>query len=302
MAKTKSPFFGFGSQGSVGESITTQKRGRDTIARRLPVPTDPYTLPQAYQRWLYQDYAYLWTTLSDADKAAYAATGSRHHRTGFQQWMSYALSNLPYILAFYKLDLTSAPIIYDASSYLHNGIRIGTSVTQGRIDSGLYWDGVNDNGLVADIEHLRITGDGTWEFFLARHNDVRGSVWQKNGQYEFRIEINFDAAGRLAFRCGQGAPNYTTVYFTLANVTDELLHYAITRETSSKELKLYRNGVHVQTLNYLFDVTESFTGCNIGNDSASTNPANITLDNMLLWDIILPDEIIRRHSERRYPS
>ncbi len=77
MAKTNTPFLSLGSQGSVGDTLTSQKRGRDTILRRLPVPTDLYSLPQAYQRWLYQDYAYLWTLPYVKDSYAWMAQGTR---------------------------------------------------------------------------------------------------------------------------------------------------------------------------------------------------------------------------------
>jgi len=144
MAKTNTPFLSLASQGSVGKSITSQKRGRDTILRRLPVPTDPYSLPQAYQRWLYEDYAHLWTLQTAATKQEYATIGSRHHLTGFQYWMKYNLTLLPDIVAYWKLD-TQTGALYPDSGRLGNHItNYGASPATGRINGALSFDGVND--------------------------------------------------------------------------------------------------------------------------------------------------------------
>lgn len=144
MAKTNTPFFSFGSRGSVGESLTTQKRGRDTVIRQLPLPTDPHSLAQTYQRWLYQDYAYLWTLQSLSTRRQYASDGVRFHLTGFQYWMKYQLTTRLNILAHWKLDNVIAGITPDSSPYANNGTVIGASPVAGIIGPALYFDGIND--------------------------------------------------------------------------------------------------------------------------------------------------------------
>ena len=144
MALTKTPFFGLGSKGSVGGFLTSQKRGSATLLREKPVPTDPYTLPQAYQRWLYEDYAYLWTQQSGLTCAEYRAAGSRHHLTGFQYWMKYQLTHLPDYIAWYKLDEGAGAIAHDSARNLAHGTIFGCSPASGIIGNCFSFDGLND--------------------------------------------------------------------------------------------------------------------------------------------------------------
>lgn len=144
MAKTRTPFFGLGSRGSVGDSITSQKRGSVTLIRQKPVPVYRRTLPQAYQRWLYEDYAYLWTLQTDATRRQYARMGSPYHLTAFQYWMSYHLAKLPDIAGWWKLDEYTGAIAHDSSRNDNHGTIIGASPAVGVIDGGYLLDGLND--------------------------------------------------------------------------------------------------------------------------------------------------------------
>jgi len=144
VAKTKTPFFGLGAQGSVGESITAQRRNRTTLLREKPFPTDPYSLPQAYQRWLYQDYAYLWTQQSAATRAEYRTGGSRFHLTAFQYWMKVMLATLPDIAGWWRFDSLSAGLTPDSSKNANTGTVIGAFITPGLIAQALSFDGIND--------------------------------------------------------------------------------------------------------------------------------------------------------------
>ena len=151
MAKTQTPFLSLGARGTVGGFLTTQKSGKATILREKPVPTDPYSLAQFYQRYLYQDYAYLWTQQSEATRQTYATAGSRHHLTGFQYWMKYHLTNLPDILAFYHYDPTSSAILIDYSRLGTHLTTIGATWNDLPFGKGyLHYDGINDYSFLND--------------------------------------------------------------------------------------------------------------------------------------------------------
>ena len=144
MAKTKTPFLSLGASGSIGGVVTAQKRGTSTLLRAKPIPAYRYTLPQAYQRWLYEDYAYLWTQQTTAVKQSYATQGSRFHLTGFQQWMSYHLAHLPDIALMLHMDEKAGAIVYDSSKNQRNFTLYGASPITGIIDGSLRFDGIND--------------------------------------------------------------------------------------------------------------------------------------------------------------
>ena len=151
MSKLKAPFLSLGARGSVGGVVTVQERHRTTFVRTKPIPTYRHTLPQAYQRWLYEDYAYLWRKQSVATRQEYASAGVRHHLTGFQYWMKYHLTNLPDIVAWYKLDEKTGAVAYDAGRNGYNGVIIGASPADGVIDGARSFDGLNDSINVAGI-------------------------------------------------------------------------------------------------------------------------------------------------------
>lgn len=68
MSKAKTPFFSLGSSGTVANAITTQKRGKLTVVRKKPIPTDPKSPAQLAQRQKYQDAVAEWNALSKAEK------------------------------------------------------------------------------------------------------------------------------------------------------------------------------------------------------------------------------------------
>lgn len=166
MSKTKTPFFGLDAHGSVGRSITAQQLPGSTLIRTKPLPTYRYTLPQAYQRWLYEDYAYLWTQQSLATRQSYQSLGVPFHLTGFQYWMKYNLTHLPDIAGMWRFDSISGAITPDSSRNLNHGTLIGASPSTGLIDGALLFDGLNDQVNCGSDSSLDLTSDKTFECFL----------------------------------------------------------------------------------------------------------------------------------------
>lgn len=144
MAKLKNPVIGLGAKGTLGDAITFQRSRGTDIVRAKPTPAYRKTLPQQYQRWLYEDYAYLWTQQNEATRRQYAATGSRHHLTGFQYWMKYNLKVMPDIVGWWRLDELGGAIAYDSTPNPHNGVIVGASPAAGIIDHSRLFDGIND--------------------------------------------------------------------------------------------------------------------------------------------------------------
>jgi len=144
VTKLKSPALSLGAKGTLGDTITFQRRLGTNFAREKPIPTDPRSLAQIYQRWDYQNGISYWNTLSNAQKQTYKTAASRHHMTGFAYFMRYYLNNLPDILARWRLDGHSGAIAPDSSKNNYNGIVVGASPVTGYIDGAYYFDGLND--------------------------------------------------------------------------------------------------------------------------------------------------------------
>ncbi|MBA7586890.1 hypothetical protein ES708_28897 [subsurface metagenome] len=177
MAKTKSPLLSFGARGTIADSLTFQKRNQGTIARTKPIPKDPYSLAQAYQRWDYQDYAYLWTLQSEAVKQTYRTRASRYHITGFSLWMREHLRDLPDLAGRWHLDEKAGAIAYDSSKQKHNLTIIGASPAPGLINGGFSFDGINDYLIAPATGSLLNFTAKTVEFFIkptAKTGFVRG--------------------------------------------------------------------------------------------------------------------------------
>ncbi|MBA7524587.1 hypothetical protein ES705_16736 [subsurface metagenome] len=110
MAKTKTPYFGLGARGSVGQSITAQKRGLVTILRSKPFPTDPRSLPQLAQRQKYRDAVAVWNAFTPEEKQAWH--GVCPGLTGYQCFLR---SELKYAPPLIILDIGAEAIDREGS-------------------------------------------------------------------------------------------------------------------------------------------------------------------------------------------
>ncbi|MBA7532777.1 hypothetical protein ES705_25007 [subsurface metagenome] len=93
MAKPKSPLLSLGARGSIGDTLTFQKRGRLTIARQKPIPTDPKTDLQLAQRQVYREAVAAWNALTPEEQEAYR--GLCPGLTPYQCYMKTALAAAP---------------------------------------------------------------------------------------------------------------------------------------------------------------------------------------------------------------
>lgn len=302
MVKTNTPFLSFGASGSVGESITAQKRGLATLVRAKPLPADPYSLPQAYQRWYYQDVAYRWKKQSEATKAEYRAAGVRFHLTGFQYWMKAQLPLYTDIAAWWTLDEKGGAVAYDRTPNANHGTIRGASPTEGLIDGAQGFDGLNDDIYIPSSPTLQLTGDTTWEFFIYRIAALYSYIIEKDAKHEFMFRLAAGADTSILMRHGNGTA-WDDCHFNLANlILDEWIHYVFVRTQSPKVVKMYRQGVLVQTLGYAKTITASNFPIFIGEVDGTAWPLSAKLDNMIIFGRALDSTEAERHSGRRYPA
>lgn len=144
MAKIKSPVLSLGATGTVADAITFTRRRHTNIAEKKPTPAYRFSLPQAYQRWDYQDGIAYWHALTNAQKQAYKTAGSRFHMPGFSYFMRYYLNNLPGILGRWRLDSLSGSLLLDTASNKNHMTNIGSIITTAVIGNGIFFDGLND--------------------------------------------------------------------------------------------------------------------------------------------------------------
>ena len=117
MAKPKNPLLSLGARGTIGDVLTFQKRGRLTIARQKPIPTDPQTDLQLAQRQVYREAVAAWNALTPEEKEAYR--GVCPGLTPYQCYMKTALAVTPPVPP--PEEYTEEQDEYNASYALHGG-------------------------------------------------------------------------------------------------------------------------------------------------------------------------------------
>lgn len=300
MAKTKTPFLSLGARGSVGESITAQKRYHASVLRGKPLPTDPRSLPQVYQRWLYQDYAYLWTVQNAATRRDYASLGSRFHLTGYQMWMKAQLSTLPDICAYYKMDTGSLIVAADSSK---NNLPItifGPVPAEGIIDGALSWDGLNDYCYRIDAPPLNPTSELTIELLLIPA--IPAIAWRRiiskglETGIGLQYDIGYDNTGhyRGAIQTtGGGCYPVST-----SPVVAEPTHVALTYDGSDG--RLYVNGLLETTVHIIGTILTTNQGLWLGTYKITGPWWKGVIDQAIIYNRCLDDSEILRHAARSY--
>ena len=300
MAKTKTPFLSLGAKGSVGESLTAQKRHKGTLIRTKPLPSDPYSLPQAYQRWLYQDYAYLWTQQSEVTRRLYALKGSPYHLTGFQYWMKVMLSTLPDIAVWYKCDINQEATTPDSSSNGNTATVIGASAWAGPIAGGFSFDGLNDMLQAADAPSLRLTTGLTIEFLISISAQFPANVGlvDKNLTQAYSVcGLTTSRRPRIFIVTAGGADNLNSIALLTLNTVH---HVAFTYNQAL--MACYLDGAFVDSKAHAFGgpISTSNSPLRIGNRNDAAGFAGVYLDNIIIYNRALDAAEILRHSQRSY--
>jgi len=92
MAKPQHPLLSFRARGTIADTLTFQKRGRATIARKKPIPKDPKSPAQLAQRQTYKEAVAAWHSLTPEEKDAWR--GVCPGLTAYQCFMSYKIREL----------------------------------------------------------------------------------------------------------------------------------------------------------------------------------------------------------------
>jgi len=291
MTKVKNPVLSLGAKGSLGDAISFRESRSVSIAEKKPKLPYFLTLPVQYQRWLYEDYAYLWTQQTQAVKDVYRAAGVRFHLTAFQYWMKYQLTNLPDIAAMWHLDYESGALVTDFSKNANHGTVFGATPAAGVIDGAYYFDGVNDRIRFNHSPTLNVTSDFTIEFFLYLHDYSSGGIIDKaywtNG---YMVWVDPTPVLSIFVNNAQTAviappPLFTPTHVTAIIKTSGCLIYlnAVPGALGAGAIPLGNN---------------SFVY--IGQDVANRFP-HFKADHFRITTRVLDTQEISRHSLRRYP-
>lgn len=297
----KNPCLSLGARGTIGESLTFTKRRGVDIAEKKPVLPYSRTLPLQYQRWLWRDYAYLWTQQSEATRREYAAAGSRHHLTSFQSWMKYQLTNLPDLSLYLKLDEREGAVTHDSSRNLNHGTVVGASVAAGVIDVARYFDGLNDHITtpMAGFDYTR----GTFECFLTADNwadNVYRNVFggQVGATY---LEMMKSKIGRNLFLVLQGVGIIIIIAPPGLFVDGTLYHVAATWDFDTDVYSGYVDGVLCVTSVLPFVSPTTPATFYLGSRHNNTQWWQGILDQATVWKRALDVNQILEHAERRWP-
>lgn len=301
MAKTTNPFMSLGGQGTVADTLTVQRHRRGHVMRKKPTPTQRFTLPIAYHRYLYSDYCDYWNTLTLAQKEAYRPYATIRKLTPFAYFMSYHLTNLPDIALWYHLDRPAAATALDSSRNENTGTYIGPTPAHDFIHWCRYFDGINDRIQATDSPSLRVIGDATWEF-LIRPDDFTTWSYLLSKFWNAEFSMAMEVSGKIAFQHGDGAAETKRDFFPAGTlVQGEKTHIVITRNITTMKLHGFKNGVDsVGGQAFAKTPITSAENLYIGRRPAGVAFTGL-MDEIRIYNRVLPDVTIRKHAERRYP-
>lgn len=302
MGILKSPLLSLGARGTIGDALTYQGKGQETIVRDKPIPTYRRTLPQLYQRWLYEDYAYLWRQQSLAIKQEYATAGSRYHLTGFQYWMKYHLTNLPDIAGWWKLDEKAGAIAYDSGRNANHGTIFGATPTTGVIDGAYDFDAINDYINCGNKPSLDCTTAITIEFFFTRLMAGAWSHLVTKGTDE-SYQVREDATGNLLWGFLGVDMAWYNVWTGVPLTNGTLFHLVGTFDGANVKAFIdgYQAGASTPCLTTIRPTANPVCIAWSHLLNPVRKPSGMW-DNVIIYNRALDDAEILRHSLRRYPS
>lgn len=302
MPKNKSPLLSLEAHGTIGNTLTFQGKGKAKVSRSKPILPFSLTLPQAYQRWLYEDYVAYWHTQTATVKQAYARLGTPYRLSGFAYWMKYHLTNLPDITHYFKLDSTADAVTPDSSRNSNDGTVIGASPCAGVIDRAMHFDGINDEILCGVTEMPTAKQEWSWIAFL------------KTAQNQAQIAMSFGTAGNDTCavmsihtdKCLVGIQGAGGNIFSGAGFADDNYHcliatFTYTTGPVTNTLRFYVDDTYMGSLARP-DVNLGDTFFKIGRQAHYATWFDGDVDHVILKNRVIDRAEISRWSERRYPS
>ncbi|MBA7643836.1 hypothetical protein ES703_51570 [subsurface metagenome] len=110
MAKPDKPLLSLGARGTIADTLTFQKRGREHFVRQKPIPTDPKSQAQLAQRQVYRDAVDTWHALTTPQKEAW-----RGVCPGLTAYQCFMKTQLKYVAPPIPIDI-GAPAIDRATT------------------------------------------------------------------------------------------------------------------------------------------------------------------------------------------
>lgn len=301
MPKLKAPLLSLGAHGTLADTLTFQKRAGGTMARQKPTPTYRRTLPQAYQRWLYEDYVAYWNDQSAATKQTWETNARPYHMTGFAYWMKYHLTNLPDIAAWWRLDKLPGSTAIDFSKNLNHGTIYGPLYVPGQIGDCLSFDGIDDYLEIPSSPSLNITGSISIEFDLYPHSfPGRQQIYDKRLLLQYWSFINTGGT-YVRFSINNGGVEKWILGSAIA--ADLWYHIVYTFNAITHIAKVFYNGDLDADKDLGVAAIDTGTGTLILGNFQPAPDRNIDalIDNFIIYNRVLTPSDIKRHSERRYP-
>ena len=301
MTKLKNPLLSFDATGSLGNAVSYTHRRGVSVAEKRPLLPYFLTLPVQYQRWLYQDYAYLWKQQSAATKQIFASSGVRHHLTGFQYWMKHQLTYLPDIIGMWYLDERTGFWTYDKGREGLDGVIFGATPATGRIGGGYLFDGLNDRIGLGQDARLRPTDVFSIEAFIWPEeiaSNTQDGVYSAMDAGKYVFKFGLQAGGTIALNLRKDQVTEATA--TKAGTpAQQWSHIAGTFNTV--QAKCYLNGVAGVTKAVGWECQDVASNVYIGLNAVSARYFEGIIDHVILRNRVLDSTEIKRHAERRYP-
>lgn len=302
MAKLKTPLLSLGAHGTIADTLTFQKRGRGTMARKKPVPIDAKTLPQIYHRWLYQDYVAYWHDQTAETQQLWETNARPHHMTGFAYWMKYYLTNLPDIAGMWHLDERTGITAIDFSKNKNTGTLYGPTHVPGPIDYALKFDGLDDYVICPDANLPFGVSPRTLSFWFKR------GYADPTIDYEFIVSYGssgeahtFGAAFYIATTdlsfFGWGVSDFDTGF----DIPDTNWHFIVIT-FDGITVRTYMDGIAGNTDTPALNTLSS--GQLIVADRVDLAGYNSPgcVDEVRVYNRVLTSQDQKRHAERRYPA
>jgi len=301
VTKTKNPVFSLGAHGTISDALTFQRRSGVDFVRTKPIPQDRYSLPQAYHRWDYQDYAYLWHFQTPAEVAVWRASGARQGITAFNAFMRDRLNNLPDLAARWHLDEQTGATAFDTSPNTNNGTIFGASPIDGFISWARDFDGIDDRIQMPYNATLEPNNKTLEALILPQHtvgtHIIAGTFNYAGGLANKGYSLDFDGTTlRSYLATGTGA------YLALNKAGVALgvpHHVALIHDFDNSHAYLLLDGeqVHDLAITGYTPNTDTFW---IGRILGTWYFLGI-IDEVKLYNVAQPQELMIRHAERRYP-
>ncbi len=286
------------AHGRVGHDLlfTTGQTGK--LAKKNPVPSRPRTWPQAYHRWLYQDYALLWTEISQATRDSWNALAAGTTRSGFNLFMQDRLTTLPDIAAWWHLDGRGGAAAPDSSLNNNPGVVLGPQSNPFVFDNGYTCNGLADYIAVAHSASLNIGNDDSYTI----ETIIRIETMAATG---FLSKFGLTDPLGIPFYLGVAAANFMIIVRDIAGnqlmlfgpAVSALTTYRLAVVREQTTVRLYVEGFEVRkaTLPAMLDCRNSRP---IWFGRHMMTSFNITFDETIIWTRALSPANILMHARR----